>query len=130
LVVGEGRPKTHYGAHNVPSYVDAEAYVERLHSAGLKPSNLYIIPDACVASTMDRGMTPDVLPPIDAVLFGANGVYFEPEIQVAHSAGHLMCAICAKHFATPVVVLTSAQRFLGWRSLAELSKAEIKVALF
>jgi translation initiation factor 2B subunit (eIF-2B alpha/beta/delta family) len=110
LVVGEGRPKTHHGAHNVPSYVDAEAYVERLHSAGLKPNKLYIIPDACVASTMDRGTTPDGLPPIDAVLFGANGVYFEPEIQVAHSAGHLMCAICAKHFDTPVVVLTSATK--------------------
>jgi translation initiation factor 2B subunit (eIF-2B alpha/beta/delta family) len=110
LVISEGRPKTQHGAHNVPSYIDAEAYAERLHSTELEPSQLYVIPDACVASTLDRGMMPNGLPPIDAILFGANGVYFEPEIRVAHSAGHLMCAICAKHFGIPVIVVTSATK--------------------
>ena len=109
LCIAEGRPKTHYGPHNVPTYVDAEAYAERLHWWGLKAERTNIIPDACIASTINLG-SKKLLPRIDAVILGVNGIYVDPEIMVAHTAGHLTCAISAKHYATPVVVLGSSTK--------------------
>jgi translation initiation factor 2B subunit (eIF-2B alpha/beta/delta family) len=109
LCIAEGRPKTHHGARNVPTYIDAEAYVERLHSLGIKPENMSIIPDATIASTMDVGRK-GLLPQFDAVILGANGIYLEPEMMVSHSAGHLMRAICAKEFGIPVVILGASTK--------------------
>lgn len=109
LCIAEGRPKTRYGPHNVPTYVDAEAYAERLCWWGVKAETINIIPDASIASTMQLGST-GLLPQIDAVILGVNGIYIDPEISVAHTAGHLTCAVCAKHFSIPVVVLGSAAK--------------------
>ena len=121
LCIAEGRPKTHYGPHNLPTYVDAEAYAERLHWWGVKAEKTNIIPDASIASTINLG-SKGVLPRIDAVIFGVNGIYIEPEIMVAHTAGHLTCAISAKHFATPVVVLGSSTKI---SETAELGGAKV-----
>jgi hypothetical protein len=108
LCVAEGRPKTHYGPHNVPTYVDAEAYVERLVGWGVKAEKTYIIPDACIASALQLGVR-GPLPKIDAVILGANGIYIEPGV-VVHTAGHLATTICAKKFLTPVIILSSATK--------------------
>jgi hypothetical protein len=108
LYVAEGRPKTHYGPHNIPTYVDAEAYVERLHSWGVKAEKISIIPDASIASAIDLGVR-GLQPRIDAVILGANGIYIRPGV-VAHSAGHLGCAICAHQLSIPVVVLAAATK--------------------
>ncbi|HEY1580452.1 MAG TPA: HD domain-containing protein [Terracidiphilus sp.] len=116
LCIAEGRPKTHYGPHNVPTYVDAEAYAERLYQWGVKADKTSIIPDASIASTIHLGIE-SALPRIDAVIFGINGIYIDPEIMVAHTAGHLTCAISAKHYSTPVVVLGSSTKILRFSEI-------------
>lgn len=109
---------------NVPTYVDAEAYAERLHWCGLKPEKMNIIPDACIASTIHLGSM-GLLPRIDAVIFGVNGIYIDPGIMVAHTAGHLTCAISAKHYKTPVVVLGSSTKI---SEAAESAEAKLSRA--
>jgi translation initiation factor 2B subunit (eIF-2B alpha/beta/delta family) len=118
LCIAEGRSKTHYGPHNIPTYVDAEAYAERLCLCGVKAEQTNIIPDACIASTIHMGHV-GLLAPIDAVIFGTNGIYIDPEILVAHTAGHLTCAISARHYSTPVVVLGSSTKILQFSEKGE-----------
>jgi translation initiation factor 2B subunit (eIF-2B alpha/beta/delta family) len=109
--IAEGRPKTRHGAHNAPTYVDAETYVAQLRSAGFRGHHIYVIPDATIATAFDRsrnGAGP--LGSIHAVIIGTNGIYVEPEISVAHAAGHLGVAIVAKAFNVPVIVLGSSAK--------------------
>jgi translation initiation factor 2B subunit (eIF-2B alpha/beta/delta family) len=86
---------------------------ERL--AGVTELNL--IPDASVATFFARANEAAFgvqsagkmfLPSVDAVLFGTNGVYLEPEPCIAHTSGHLGVAIIAKELGIPLVVVASA----------------------
>lgn len=120
--IAEGRPKTKHGARNKPIYLDAETYAGTIRAA---VSRLYknqsltdrpriairIIPDAAVATAIDpyhaSGRTSDH-PPVDAVIFGANGIFLEPEIRIAHSCGHLGIAAIARCFGVPVYVVANS----------------------
>jgi translation initiation factor 2B subunit (eIF-2B alpha/beta/delta family) len=109
--IAEGRPKTQYGAHNVPTYCDAVTYVQTLINAGCRPKEIHIIPDASVATRIDRGVADHNLR-IDAVLFGTNGIYLGDDVYVAHTAGHLGIAMIAATTDVPVIVLGAAAKIV------------------
>ncbi len=90
ITVLEGRPKTRHGAGNLPIYIDGARYAETLKHAGCTAC-VRVIPDAAAATLIARGLDrqlPDECP-VSAVVLGANGVYYEPSVMIAHSIGHL-----------------------------------------
>lgn len=121
LWIAEGRPKARHGARNTPIYCDAEAYLATLKDRGFKSKKVSIIPDAAVASLIARGDSHKEKP-VDAVLFGTNGIYLSGKGAVAHTTGHLSIAMIASCFGgnkVPVIVLgTSAKIYpepkSGW----------------
>jgi translation initiation factor 2B subunit (eIF-2B alpha/beta/delta family) len=115
--IAEGRPKTHHGARNVPLYVDAEAYATAIreavaHSPGKLKVDIKVIPDAAVGTVLDpfhaKGRDQSKCPPVDMVLFGANSIFSNPEVRVAHTSGHLAIAATARQFKVPVFVIAGA----------------------
>jgi translation initiation factor 2B subunit (eIF-2B alpha/beta/delta family) len=127
LAIAEGRPKSQHGAHNKPVYIDAEHYLATLRNCGVKTRDIFFIPDACVATAIHRGAeapSPDVAP-IDAVLFGANGIYLDDEVSIVHSAGHLGVAIAASEHQVPVIVFASTAKIAA-KTLASSDNPERK----
>jgi len=123
VYIGEARPKTQYGARNKWIYMDGEAYAAMLKEAGFSEGKITIIPDALIASAMergkDKGVSRDDSPAIDAVLLGSNGVYYGDGIVTAHAAGHYQVAVVARQFKIPVVLIASAAKISPMRSIAE-----------
>jgi translation initiation factor 2B subunit (eIF-2B alpha/beta/delta family) len=125
LAIAEGRPKSQHGARNKPTYIDAENFLMILRSAGVRTREIYFLPDACVATSFDRGRaSTSGLSPIDAVLLGANGILVEPEIAVVHSAGHLGVAIAAQEFRVPVVIFSSTAKITVQSAEYDWTKTE------
>lgn len=116
--IAECRPKSQHGAYNTAKYLDAERYVEMLASrfGSDYPSRVQIriIPDASVGTLFERARKPNVLEAdrIDAVLFGVNGIYYDPEVCVAHTAGHLSISLVAKEYCLPVIALGNTLKIM------------------
>jgi translation initiation factor 2B subunit (eIF-2B alpha/beta/delta family) len=115
--IAEGRPKTKHGARNVPIYLDAEAYARAIRTAAAKHKispksiRIRIIPDVVSGTVLDPfhavGRNSEH-PPADVVLFGANGVFWNDDVRVAHTAGHLSIAAAAKYFSVPAYVVAAS----------------------
>lgn len=117
--IAEGRGKSKHGPHNKPVYLDAETYAANVRSSlegdGKEKSrsdvvSIEVIPDTAVGRVLDRNHTDSEHPQADVVLFGANGIFREPDVRVAHTCGHLCIAATAKHFGVPVYVLSSVAK--------------------
>lgn len=124
LWIAECRTKSRHGPYNTQTYVDAERYAQMIQS-GVKPEGakmeINIIPDAGVATLLncvesgsfrDQAQRDDenemYLPFMDAVVFGANGIYLKPRPCAAHTSGHLGVSIIAKSLKVPVIAVASA----------------------
>lgn len=144
LWIAEGRPKSEHGPYNTRKYLDGERYAQMIHERMqvkgerfLNDVHLNIIPDASVATLLDRAksgtfqadQSEKILPRIDGVLFGTNGIYQSPQLCVAHTAGHLGIAMVAKEFRIPVVVIATALKIqpefeAGWDTSLRNTKGE------
>ena len=123
LWVAECRPKSQHGPYNTQTYIDAERYSQMILNTKTASGRslahdvvINIIPDAEVATLFDRNerqtfvdpLQDFYLPGIDAVLLGANGVYYGGSPSVAHTTGHLGLVLCANHFQKPIIVVGSS----------------------
>lgn len=119
--VAEGRPKSMHGARNQPTYLDVEAYSQTLRDAEKKchedkAMSIRVIPDIAVGTVLDpshaSGRDAEKYPPVDAVVFGANGVFVnsDDDVTIAHTCGHLSIAATARQLNVPVFVVASAAK--------------------